>query len=89
MEGFLDTKPILVKVTWADAEVPLLNGEPTSYGLRAETQAENGVTRWFVPWEAISYIKQDIPNEPDAPDPVVPVRPGKPDLPGGGNGRRG
>jgi hypothetical protein len=86
MEGFLDTKPILVKVEWADTEVELMNGEPTPYGLRAETRFQGGVTRWFVPWDAIAYMKQDIPDEPEAPDPVVPGRPSN--SGGDGNGRR-
>lgn len=84
MEGFLDSVPILVKVTWASAEVPLLKGEPTPEGLRAETKIAGGITRWFVPWQAIQYIKQDIPDPPSAPDPVVPPpvpKPGDPKPP--------
>ena len=85
MEGFLDTAPLLVKVTWAEGEVPLLNGEALPYGLRAQTtlSADGGITRWFVPWEKIDYIKQDIPAPPPVTDPVKPEKPEKPDDSGG------
>jgi hypothetical protein len=71
--GFLDTAPILVKVTWTANEVALLNGEPTAEGLRATTKISGGITRWFVPWAAIQYIKQDIPDDVPAPNPTVPA----------------
>ena len=62
MEGFQDGAPVLAKVTWATNEVALLNGKPTTYGLLAEVPntATGGVTRYFVPWSAVSYLKQDI-----------------------------
>lgn len=63
MEGFQDGTPVLAKVVWATDEVALLNGKPTTYGLLAEipNSGTGGVTRYFVPWSAISYLKQDIP----------------------------
>ena len=89
MEGFLDGQPILVKVSWADAEVPLLAGEATSYGLRAHTRNANGITRWFVPWQAVQYVKQDIPDEPAGDEPEL-IRPSAPGGNGtGGNGASG
>jgi hypothetical protein len=64
MRGFIDGKPVLAKVTWAAAEVALLNGEAEQYGLRAETaNPAGGIVRWFVPWAQISYLKQDIPDQ--------------------------
>lgn len=79
MEGFLDGAPVLAKVTWAANEVALLNGEPTTYGLRAEIPLSGGgVTRYFVPWSAVSYLKQDIPAGAVAQAPVaVPPQTGK------------
>lgn len=70
LQGFTGDTPILVKVTWAEGEVPLLNAEPYNYGLLAQTQLSgSGITRWFVPWAAIQYIKQDIPSGPPGTPP--------------------
>lgn len=73
MEGFLDGQPVLAKVAWAAAEVSLLNGKPTTYGLLAEVPngTSGAVTRYFVPWSAVSYLKQDIP----APGPSELAKP--------------
>lgn len=76
MQGFLSTAPVLVKVNWAESEVALINGEPTPYGLLAQTAlGDGGVTRWMVPWSAIQYIKQDIPAPPPAQATVQPPPP--------------
>jgi hypothetical protein len=81
MQGFVEGRPVLAKVSWAANEVPLLNGEAEQYGLRAETAAANGtVTRWFVPWSQISYLKQDIPVVVIAEPAVQPAPVGAPKV---------
>lgn len=79
MEGFTDGIPFQVAVSWlknADGTpiaVPLLNAQPFPEGLLAETidGTTQVVTRWFVPWSAVVYIKQDQV----APPPTQPTNP--------------
>jgi hypothetical protein len=87
VDGFLDGQPILVKVLWSGAEVALLNGKPTTYGLLGEIQhptTPGALVRYFVPWSAISYLKQDIPAPAPATDPVVVPAGGRQGNGGGG-----
>lgn len=73
MEGFIDGAPVLAKVTWAAGEVQLWSGKATTYGLLAEVPTSGvpgGITRYFVPWSAVSYLKQDLPV------PAAPVQQG-------------
>lgn len=82
MEGFLDELPLLVKVTWSPDEVQLLNGKALGGGLLAEIPTpgvDGGVTRYLVPWEAISYIKQAIPPGASGQPPVRQDQPAKTD----------
>lgn len=82
MDGFIDGKPVLAKVTFAEAEVPLLNGQPTDYGLLAEVAVEGGVVRYFVPWTSVAYLRQEQstaetgggrpPAQPTTPTPTAP-----------------
>lgn len=81
MLGFQEGAPVFVKVSFADAEVEMIDGEQTTYGLRAATLAGNQVTRWFVPWSAVSYIKQDIPTTGPAPAPIAVQPPAAPSSP--------
>lgn len=76
MEGFQDGVAVQAKVSWSATEVALLNGKPTTYGLLAEIPTAGvpgGVTRYFVPWTSVTYLKQDIP--PQAPPGVVATAP--------------
>jgi hypothetical protein len=90
MQGFVDNQPLIVKVVWTDAEVPLLSGEALPYGLLAHTQLNGtGITRWLVPWSQIAYIKQDIALDQTPPE--QPEQPEEPEGPEGvatGRGRR-
>lgn len=62
MLGFQEGAPVFVKVSWAGAEVEMVDGQQETYGLRASTKVGSQVTKWFVPWSAVSYIKQDLPT---------------------------
>jgi hypothetical protein len=78
MEGFRDDLPITAKTIWAAAEVVMTNGSPTTYGLHADVvRADGSRTHWFVPWSALSYVKQDLPAViPTDPMPVPTKDPG-------------
>lgn len=87
MEGFTDGVPFTVAVTWlpknADGtprEVPLLNARVRDTALLAETQAAGTgvVTRWYVPWTSVVYIKQDQPPPVPATEPAPPPPPPAP-----------
>jgi hypothetical protein len=86
MEGFLDGVPVLAKVSFSANEVPLLNGQPTTYGLLAEVR-NGGVVRYFVPWTSVQYLRQEIPAETPGEVPVV-TAPTGPDLPPGSRSGR-
>lgn len=64
MQGFVDGQPLSVAVSWlknADGtyvEAPLMDGQPFDFGLLAFTTDGTTVTRWFVPWSSVVYIKQ-------------------------------
>lgn len=83
MQGFLDGVPLTVAVAWlknADGtfvETPLLDGQPFDFGLLAYTTDGVTVTRWFVPWQSVVYIKQPQPVQVTGPEakPVAPVTP--------------
>lgn len=93
MEGFSGASPILVRVSWSDGEVPLLNPYQTPEGLRAETVSDQGVvTRWFAPWTSVVYVRQELTAEesnPPAQRPEQPEPPQRPDRPGQGDQRPG
>lgn len=97
MEGFTSDVPFSVAVTWlpknADGtlkEVPLLNAKPFPFGMLAETynQTTTVVTRWFVPWSSVIYIRQDQPVTPDPSQPVKPAPPPGPPADPRGAGQR-
>jgi hypothetical protein len=69
--GFQEGAPVFVKVSFSENEVEMLDGEQTTYGLRAATKDGDQVTRWFVPWSAVSYIRQDIPSTAPATAPTT------------------
>lgn len=81
MQGFVDGVPLTVAVSWlknADGtyqEVPLLDGQPFDFGLLAYTNGGGTITRWFVPWSSVVYIKQPQPATPTAPA-AQPAAPG-------------
>jgi hypothetical protein len=89
MNGFLDDKPIMAKVSWVADEVPLLNSQPEQYGLRAEVPSGDGVTQYFVPWGQVTYLKQEQSaaetGGAGAPPVSIPITPAPPvtDLPPG------
>lgn len=84
MEGFSDNVPFTCAVTWlknpdgTPTEVPLANAKPFPYGLLAETNNGGQITRWFVPWSALYYVKQVQPIAPASVAPTPPPAPVKP-----------
>jgi hypothetical protein len=77
MQGFDDLAPIFADVSWTDGEVPLLNAQPTTYGLLAEIPIEGGIRRYFVPWTSVTFLRQDILYGAPATQPVV-IQPNTP-----------
>lgn len=71
MQGFEDSHaPVLIKVSWLANEVQMdgKHAIATEYGVLATI----GAVRWFVPWQQVTYIKQDqAPPQTDAQEPVV------------------
>jgi hypothetical protein len=69
--GFQAGAPLFVKVAFSGDEVEMLNGEQTTYGLLASTKNGDEVTKWFVPWSTVSYVRQLLPNVSTPTTPVV------------------
>lgn len=86
MQGFLDGVPLTVAVAWlknADGtfvETPLLDGQPFDFGLLAYTTDGTTVTRWFVPWSSVVYIKQPQPVQAPGPAPTPAKAPAAPPV---------
>lgn len=84
MQGFSDGVPLTVAVSWLKnpdgtyQEVPLLDGQPYDFGLLAYTNGGAQITRWFVPWSSVVYIKQTqtaAPAGQAVTPPSAPVTP--------------
>lgn len=79
MEGFTADRPILVKVSWVEQEIELQSPVQTPEGLRADVPDTEGViTRWFVPWCNVTYIRQRLDAPTQTTQPTIPPPPPPP-----------